>query len=148
MKIKDLGEFALIDVLKKNMTVNKSVFKGIGDDCAVLQYKSNKYLLLTSDMIIEDVHFKKNNAPAWKIGHKAMAVNISDIAACGGKPKWAVVSIGLPRNTDALFVKKLYAGIEKISSKYDIVVVGGDTNASKKIHISIALLGMDMDPVS
>lgn len=141
MKLRDIGEFGLIEKIAKATKVSSSVIKGIGDDCAVLKYQKDKYLLVTTDMLIEGVHFSKNQATPQQIGHKAMAVNLSDIAACGGIGKWAVISAGLPKDTDLGFVEKLYSGIKKIASKFDIDIVGGDTNLSDRIVISIALIG-------
>ncbi len=124
MKLKDIGEFGLIDKIAKITKTTSSVIKGIGDDCAVLRYTKDKYLLITTDMIIEDVHFRLNRATPQQIGHKAMAVNISDIAACGGVGKWAVVSAGLPKDTDLDFIDRIYSGIERIASKFNIDIVG------------------------
>jgi len=141
MKLKHIGEFGLIDKIAKITKTTSSVIKGIGDDCAVLRYTKDKYLLITTDMIIEDVHFRLNRATPQQIGHKAMAVNISDIAACGGVGKWAVVSAGLPKDTDLDFIDRIYSGIERIASKFNIDIVGGDTNLSEKIVISITVIG-------
>ena len=80
MKISKLGEFGLIEVLKKSVPVSKAVIKGIGDDAAVLPYSKTEYLLLTTDMLAEDSHFTRRMSPQ-SIGHKALACNISDIAA-------------------------------------------------------------------
>lgn len=141
MKVKDIGEFGLIKKIARMTHVGPSVIKGIGDDCAVLKYTKNKYLLITTDMIIEDVHFKTKKSSATDIGHKAMAVNISDIAACGGIPRWAVISAGLPGNIDINFVNRIYKGIKQIADKYNIDIIGGDTNLAGKILISITLMG-------
>jgi thiamine-monophosphate kinase len=139
--LSDIGEFALIENIAKKIKTGPSVVKGIGDDCAVLSYKKNKYLLFTTDMVIDGVHFDIKKVPAKLIGHKALAVNISDIAACGGTPKWAVVSAGIPKNTDSLYAYDIYKGINNLARKFSIDLVGGDTNSSEKLTISIALLG-------
>lgn len=139
--LSDIGEFALIENIAKKIKTGPSVVKGIGDDCAVLSYKKNKYLLFTTDMIIDGVHFDIKKTPARLIGHKALAVNISDIAACGGVPKWAVVSAGIPKNTDSLYAYDIYKGINNLARKFSIDLVGGDTNSSEKLTLSIALLG-------
>lgn len=141
MKLKDIGEFGLIEKIAEITKTTPSVIKGIGDDCAVLKYTKDKYLLVTTDMIIEDIHFRLNNATHQQIGHKAIAVNISDIAACGGIGKWAVVSIGLPKDMNLDFVNKIYFSIRKLASKFNIDIVGGDTNLSKRIVISIVIIG-------
>ncbi len=141
MKLKDIGEFGLIEKIAKVIKTDPSVIKGIGDDCAVLKYTKGKYLLFTTDMLLEDVHFKIHGASPEEIGHKAMAVNISDIAACGGKGIWAVVAVGLPRDIELDFVDKIYSGIRSTAKRFDIDIVGGDTNHFGKIVISVALIG-------
>src|SRR5580698_8774594 len=97
MNISQLGEFGLIDAFKVFAPASKSVIKGIGDDAAVLPFSKNEYLLLTTDMLAEGTHFTRRMPPQL-IGHKALACNISDIAAMGGLPTFAVVSIGIPKN--------------------------------------------------
>jgi len=141
IKLKDIGEFGLIDKITQNASLSASVIKGIGDDCAVIEYTKDKSLLYTTDMIIEDIHFKKRGTPPQAIGHKALAVNISDIAACAGIPKWAVVSAGIPANTSWAYISGINKGIRALAKKFKIDIVGGDTNLSEKIIISIALIG-------
>ena len=138
--INKLGEFGLIDMVKKMIKLDSSVVKGIGDDAAVLDFSKDKYLLLTSDMLIEGIHFKKNT-PAFKIGRKALACSISDIASMGGIPKNAVISLGLPQNLSISFVRDLYKGLINIANKFKINIVGGDTNRAKRVIIDVALLG-------
>ncbi|MBM3251657.1 MAG: thiamine-phosphate kinase [Candidatus Omnitrophica bacterium] len=138
--INKIGEFGLIDMIKKMVKLDASVVKGIGDDAAVLNFSRDKYLLLTSDMLIEDVHFKCT-MQASNIGHKALACSVSDIAAMGGIPKNAVISLGLPTSLEISFVKDLYKGIANIAKKFKINIVGGDTNRAEKIIIDVTLLG-------
>jgi thiamine-monophosphate kinase len=141
MKISQLGEFGLIDVLKKFAPVSKDVIKGIGDDAAVLPYSKDKYLLLTTDMLAEGTHFTRRMPPVG-IGHKALACNISDIAAMGGRPTFAVVSIGIPKNLPVRFIKDVYQGIQRAARSFNVSIVGGDTIKADKIVINIALLGL------
>ena len=135
-----LSEFKLIDVIKRKAAFRPDVVVGIGDDTAVLPHSSSKYLLLTTDMTAQGVHFKKG-AKAAGIGHKALARNISDIAAMGGMPTYAVVSIGLPKRTPQTFVDGLYMGINTLARRFKVAVVGGDTIASPHLVVNIALLG-------
>lgn len=135
-----LPEFTLIEHIKKFAATRPDVIVGIGDDTAVLRQSGSKYLLLTTDMLAQGVHFKKG-APAFGIGHKALACNISDIAAMGGTPTFVVVSIGLPKNTSQSFVDELYKGINALARRFDVAIVGGDTIASKQFVINVALLG-------
>lgn len=140
MKISQLGEFGLIDALKKYAPVSKAVIKGIGDDAAVLPYSKREYLLLTTDMLAEGTHFTRRMPPQW-IGHKALASNISDIAAMGGRPAFAVVCIGIPKNLLLRFIKDVYKGMRRTALDFNISIVGGDTIKTDKIVISVALLG-------
>ncbi|NQT95891.1 MAG: thiamine-monophosphate kinase [Candidatus Omnitrophica bacterium] len=140
-RLSDIGELGLIKEISRNTRLSPSVIKGIGDDSAVIKHTKDKYLLYTTDMLIEDVHFRKGKASAQAIGHKALAVNISDIAACGGLPRWAVISAGVPSNSSYRFLKDIYKGIKGLADKFNIDIVGGDTNLSKKIIISISLIG-------
>ncbi len=139
--LSQFGEFPLIDFLKKQtFRKNKDVLEGIGDDTAVVSYTNDKYLLLTTDMLIEGVHFKKS-MDAFYIGHKALACSISDIAAMGGMPKYALISIGLPAGLDVAFVKKIYEGMNQLAKMFGVNIVGGDTVKGNKIIINVSLTG-------
>ena len=142
MKIKGIGgEFGLIERIKKNVRLfSKDVVVGIGDDSAALKY-GKKYLLLKTDMLVQDVHFSLKHSTPEQIGAKAIEQNVSDIASMGGLPKYALVSLALPKNTDVDFVDGLYKGINKKSGKYKISVVGGDLSQSSKVMVGIFLAG-------
>ena len=140
MKIHQLGEFGLIDRIRKRLRIGSDVIRSIGDDTAVLPYTRGKYLLFTTDMLVQDVHFTRR-MPTQAIGHKALACNISDIAAMGGIPTYAVVSMGLPRNLSVRYMDELYQGIQKLAKQFGVSIVGGDTIKSDKITINVALLG-------
>ncbi|MCX7887548.1 MAG: thiamine-phosphate kinase, partial [Verrucomicrobiae bacterium] len=126
--VEQLGEFGLIARLARGLRVrDASVVVGIGDDCAVLRgAEPQKYLLLACDPVVEGVHFLPA-APARWVGWKAMARNISDIAAMGGVPRWAVVSIGLRRDAAVRYVDELYGGLRLAARRFGCVIVGGDT---------------------
>jgi len=143
MKIKDIGgEFALIERIKKKIgQYSKGVIVGIGDDAAVLSYDKNNYLLFTTDMLVENDHFSLKYSSPEQIGMKAIEQNVSDIAAMGGIPKFAVISLALPNDIDVEFVDKLYDGINKKSKKYKINIVGGNVTHSKEIVVNVALIG-------
>jgi len=140
MNISQLGEFGLIEALQKYAPVARTVIKGIGDDAAVLPYSKDKYLLFTTDMLIEDGHFTRQ-MPPQAIGHKALACNISDIAAMGGLPTFGVVSIGVPKNLPVRFIEDVYKGMQKTARDFHVSIVGGDTIKADKIVINVALLG-------
>ena len=139
-RISQIGEFGLIKEIAKITKTGENVIKGIGDDAAVLPYSKDKYLLLTADMLVEDVHFKIST-DARLIGRKALACNISDIAALGGIPQWAAVSLGIPKNLPVELVKNIYKGMQKLAQEFSVSIVGGDTAAAPKIIINIALVG-------
>lgn len=140
MILKDLGEFNLIQRVSRRMDLSADVIKGIGDDAAVLRYKKDKYLLFTADMLLEGRHFVKSSG-GYLIGKKSIAASVSDIAAMGGLPLSAVISLGVPSSLNVGFVDGLYRGIKEIAKKFKIDIVGGDTINAEKIIINIALIG-------
>jgi thiamine-monophosphate kinase len=140
MRLKEIGEFGLIKRFQKQIKTDVSVFRGSGDDCAVLSLDKSHYQLFTCDMIIEGVDFRKtDNLKA--VGRKALAISISDIAACGGIPKHAVVSLGLSRNMRVHQVDLLAKGLFGLAKKYKINIVGGDISSSDKLIIDVSVLG-------
>ncbi len=141
MKIRDIGELKLIERIAKKIRLDKTVAKGIGDDTAVIKWTGNKYLLFTCDMLIEDVHFKRRNVTPFQIGWKALARNLSDIAAMGGVPRYALVSIGIDPNLPVSFADGVFDGMNALAKKFKINIVGGDTSRSEKIVIDISLIG-------
>jgi thiamine-monophosphate kinase len=118
----------------------RGVKTGIGDDCAVLGYDDKRYLLWAADMLVQGTHFRRKDGYK-KIGRKAVAVNISDIAAMGGVPRYITVSLGIPRYMEKPAVKALYDGIFRICREYGIKVIGGDTNRSGRLVIDVSILG-------
>ena len=140
MILRDLGEFNLIKRISRRVKLSKKVANGIGDDAAVLRYKKDKYLLFTSDMLLEDVHFYRRSG-AYLIGKKCLSSNISDIAAMGGLPESALVSLGAPPSLSVRYIDMLYRGMRDTAKRFGVDLVGGDTVASKKIIVNIALLG-------
>lgn len=138
--VSSIGEFELIELLAKQLKGNAKVIRGIGDDAAVLPFTKSKYLLMTTDMLAEDVHFTRRMKPKG-VGHKALACNISDIAAMGGLPTFAVVSIGLPKNIPVNYIKELYQSMQVTAKQFGISIVGGDTIKSNKIVINVTLTG-------
>ena len=140
-----LGERGLIERLRRRLRQSPSVLVGIGDDAAVLRAPQGQMLLLASDMLVEGVHFDRRLVPPRWIGWKALAVNVSDIAAMGGRPRWAVVSLGLPPATPVRFVDALYAGLERCARRFGVSIVGGDTDRAPRVVIDVAILG-SVDP--
>ena len=141
MKLSRIGEFGLIERITRRGPRLPSTVVGIGDDCAVLKSSVN-YQLVTTDALIENVHFKRKGSSFFALGQKALAANISDIAAMGGWPTHALVTIGLPANLSVKAVDDLYRGINALARKNKIDIVGGDTVSSPQaLVISITLLG-------
>jgi len=121
--------------------VDKKVVKGIGEDTAVVKISKDRFLLLTSDMLIEDVHFKIKEATPFQIGWKALGCSLSDIASMGGNPLYALISLGIPKDISFNFIKDIYSGIEKLANIFKVSIIGGDTNRAEKLIIDIFLLG-------
>src|SRR3989338_3625356 len=142
MKIKDVGEFGLIDkIRKKTKLYSKDVIVGIGDDTAVLKFDAKNYLIFTTDALAQNVHFSLEYFTQKQIGMKAIEQIVSDIAAMGGLPISAVVSLSLPKNTDVKIFDGIINGINKKCKRYKIDFVGGNLSSSKEIIINIAMLG-------
>ena len=144
--VSSIGEFGLINYIKKNNTVAKkqhNVCLDIGDDCfAFNSFKNSKYVV-TTDILIEGTHFKKEFASAKQIASKAVEVNVSDIASMGtAKPLYLFVSIGIPKNTKEQYIKDLFKGIKETCNKYNIHISGGDTVSSQLLTVSITLIGI------
>lgn len=143
MDLSKLGEFGLISRLQSRLKYRSSqVIQGIGDDCAVLSLNNGNYQVLTTDALVETVHFNLKTHTPEQLGWKTMAVNISDIAAMGGEPKFAVISVGIPNSLPVDFLDRFYRGLNQASLKYKVALIGGDTVSSPKhLFINIALLG-------
>ena len=141
-QLSDLGEFGLIDHLTKNFKINQtSTVKGIGDDAAVLDFKNNK-IVLTTDLLVEGVHFDLSYVPLKHLGYKAVVVNLSDVFAMNAKATQIIVSIAVSNRFPLEALEALYEGIETAASVYNIDVVGGDTTSSTKgLLISITAIG-------
>lgn len=141
MKISHLGEFELIQRLTHHSAQNrKAVQPAPGDDCAVVRASEN-YLLLTTDLLIEGLHFRRDWATPSEIGFKAMRVNISDVASMGGRPRYALISLGLPSTADVKEVERLYQGLRKAGEPDGVSIVGGDTNRADRWVVNVALIG-------
>jgi thiamine-monophosphate kinase len=137
-----MNEFELIARLTKSLPTNQSVVTGAGDDCAVLDLGvPDKLILFKTDAIVEGIHFTRATPPE-KIGRKALARGLSDIAAMAGTPTAALVTLALPKDFEAGFIAKIYAGLNALAEKYAVAIVGGETTTNpERILISIALLG-------
>jgi thiamine-monophosphate kinase len=138
-----VNEFELIEKLTRSLPTNKSVVTGSGDDCAVLDLgMPDNLLLFKTDAIVEGVHFKSDASPE-KIGHKALARCLSDIAAMAGTPTAALITIALPKVFDAGFIEAIYSGLGALARKHDVAIAGGETTTNpERFLISVAMLGL------
>lgn len=136
------SEYDLIQRIQKWMgKPSRRVFQGIGDDTAVVRPPKDK-LLATVDMMVEGTHFDLSYTIPQELGHKAMAVNLSDIASMGGKPLYALVSLGLSSKTSLAFIKDLYKGMRTLAQKFDVNVIGGNIARSPgRLVIDVILIG-------
>src|SRR5258708_32969638 len=141
-EIADLGEFGLIDRIKSNFSnQNSTSLKGIGDDAAVIDIGAEN-LLVSTDMLLEGIHFDLSYVPLQHLSYKAVAVNVSDIAAMNGKPEQIVISLGLSNRFSLEAVDALYEGIKSACKNYKVDLVGGDTTSSPSgLVISITVIG-------
>lgn len=141
-EISTLGEFGLIDRLTKDIELtNASSKKGVGDDAAVLEYNDTE-VLVTTDLLLENVHFDLTYVPLKHLGYKAAIVNISDICAMNGTPRQLTVSLGISKRFTVEHIEQLYSGIKVACKLYGVDVVGGDTCASHQgLVISITCIG-------
>lgn len=137
-----MNEFELIGRLTRSLPTNKSVVTGPGDDCAVLDLGlSDRLLLFKTDAVVEGVHFTAETPPE-QVGHKALGRCLSDIAAMGGTPNSALITLALPRKFDPGLVEKIYAGMSALARRHDVAIVGGETTVNpERTLISVALLG-------
>jgi thiamine-monophosphate kinase len=143
-EIAELGEFGLISKIAKDFEpyINSSTIKGIGDDAAIIS-ANNQELVLSTDMLLEGIHFDLTYVPLKHLGYKAVAVNVSDIAAMNAIPQHITVSIGLSNRFSLEAVSELYEGIKLACENYKIDLIGGDTTSSKSgLVISIAVTGL------
>ncbi len=148
MKLSSLGEFGLIDSIRKlSARQSPSVLIGMGDDAAALKIAPASILLATTDMLLEDVHFDLSYTDYYSLGWKAAAVNLSDIAAMGGIPRFCLTSLGIPPSVPVEQIKEFYRGLNTVLRSHRALLVGGDTCLSReKLIVNIVVLGESEKP--
>ena len=149
-EISTLGEFGLIKHLTENIRLkNSSTRYGVGDDCAVMEYPADKQVLVTSDLLMEGIHFDLTYVPMKHLGYKAAMVNLSDIYAMNGTPRQMVVSIALGKRFCVEDMEAFYDGLKMACEAHEVDIVGGDTTSSLTgLAISITCIGeADKDKV-
>lgn len=143
MEIAELGEFGLIKHLtKETESINESTLKGVGDDCAILSPEAGTQTLVTTDMLMEGVHFDLTYMPLRHLGYKAVMVNLSDIYAMNGTPRQITVSLAISKRFMVEDIEELYSGMRMACKRHNVDIVGGDTTSSMTgLAISITAIG-------
>jgi thiamine-monophosphate kinase len=143
------GEDAIVRAIRTLASSDSGggVRVGIGDDCAVLEPAAGMALLATTDLLLEDIHFRRRWATPSDIGWKALAVNLSDIAAMGGRPRWALVALACPEGTSVAEIEQFYGGALALARSHEVTIVGGDTTASPDGWlVNVTVLGEAVTP--
>lgn len=149
MRLSQIGEFGLIDRLSKIVSSkDKNIVIGVGDDTAAIKFPKNTTVLATTDTLVEDVHFSLKYSSFYQLGWKAMAVNISDIAAMAGTPKFALVTLGLKSKMNVNDIESIYKGMKDVAKKFGVSIIGGDiVKSPKSLFITVDLLGHSDAPI-
>jgi len=143
MRLEEIGEFGFIKKISRGCLIRAdSIVKAIGDDAAAFVTASDELTLVTTDLLVERVHFMMHGISGFALGHKSLAVNLSDIAAMGGTAREAFVSIAIPKNCPIDYLEDFYDGMKSLASEFDVNILGGDTTGSKAdLVINIAVVG-------
>lgn len=143
MKLREIGEFGFIDKVSTLFNgLSIAEYTGIGDDCAVIPFNEEEDYVVTTDLLIEDIHFVKDLIDPEQLGYKSLAVNLSDIAAMGAKPVASFLSLGINPHTRLEYLDQLLKGYHKLSKKYGVPLLGGDTTHSRKqFVINVSVIG-------
>ncbi len=132
MKLKQIGEFGFINKISRGCLIRPdNIIRAIGDDAAAFTVASDQVSLITTDLLVERIHFIRRSISGFDLGYKALAVNLSDIAAMGGKAREAFVSIGIPLKCPLDYLEAVYDGMKHLAAKFDVNILGGDTTRSK-----------------
>jgi len=142
IRISGLGEFGLIDRIAAHVGSAENVVTGIGDDAAVTSLTEGMQLLTSTDMLLEDVHFRRSWHDPYRLGRKTLAASISDIAAMGGIPRWALLSLALPTDFPLAFIDDFTRGFLALAEEHGVTLIGGDTCASRSgLVLSVTIMG-------
>ena len=143
MLVKEIGEFGLIDRITRLLPLSSpNVVVGIGDDVAVLKTSGPEYLLATCDIQVEGIHFVRGAITPYQLGRRAVAINVSDVAAMGGSPSWILVSLAIPEATDVALIEDLYRGMSEQALEAGACIVGGNLSGTgAALVVDITLLG-------
>jgi thiamine-monophosphate kinase len=143
MLIKHIGEFGFIQKISRGCVIRPdSIVKAIGDDAAAFRTDQKLLSLITTDLLVERIHFLKDTISGFDLGYKALAVNLSDIAAMGGTAREAFVSIAVPENCQLAYLEDIYAGMKELATRFEVNILGGDTTGSKAdLIINVTVYG-------
>jgi thiamine-monophosphate kinase len=143
-RVADNSEFQLIQAIRRQSTepIHSSLLKGIGDDAAIVEFIQNEHLLVSTDLMIEGIHFDLKLTSFQEVGYRATIANLSDIAAMGGIPRYVLTSVAIPPTYSLTDVRAMYRGLLSCCRHYNLQLIGGDTSASKKgMFLGITILG-------
>jgi len=144
MNLSKIGEIGVIKNLLTQFPnpFSTKIIKGIGDDCAIIARDNEDVVdVVSTDMLVENTHFLRNRISAYQLGYKALAVNLSDIAAMGAEPTYVTLSLGLPKDTTSQWLGDFFRGFKFLAGQYNVSLVGGDTTRSSLIVVSVTLVG-------
>ena len=142
-EINSVGEFGLIDRIKANFGELKHSHLGIGDDCAVIEKDKNNFTVISTDLLLEGIHFDLSYTPLKHLGYKSVAVNVSDICAMNATPQQITISLGLSNRFSVEAIDEFYEGVKAACQAYNIDLVGGDTSSSRQgLVISVTAVGV------
>jgi thiamine-monophosphate kinase len=136
-----VSEIEFLRRLAARVKQGEGVVRGIGDDCAILRLRRGEELLVHTDLVVEGVHFKKQSLPAEAAGYKTLARGLSDVAAMGGDPRWALVSVALPSWARGEYIDEFFRGFLKLARRHGVTLVGGDISRSRTFTADIVILG-------
>jgi thiamine-monophosphate kinase len=144
MNLKEIGEFGFIKKISRGCLIRPdTIIKGIGDDAAAFITEPGYLTLITTDLLVERIHFLREAISGFDLGYKSLAVNLSDIAAMGGTAREAFVSIAIPEECQLDYLEQIYDGIKNLAAKFEVNVLGGDTTSSKiDLIINIVVQGI------
>ncbi|RPI00117.1 MAG: thiamine-phosphate kinase [Zetaproteobacteria bacterium] len=143
MELSEIGEFGFIRRVSRGCLIrSEGVERAIGDDAAAFHVPSDELTLVTTDLLVERVHFLRDATSAFNLGHKAMAVNLSDIAAMGGTPREAFVSTAIPAGCPVEYLDEMYDGMKRLAAQHGVNILGGDTTASAAdLVLNVTVIG-------
>lgn len=143
MTLKKIGEFGFIKKISRGCLIRpESIIKAIGDDAAAFMTDPTRISLITTDLLVERIHFLRNAISGFDLGYKSLAVNLSDIAAMGGTARESFVSIAIPEDCPLAYLEAIYDGLKDLAAKFDVNILGGDTTSSKvDLIINVVVYG-------